>query len=158
MDEQKIVSTLSDFIYVDTGDTPTKETKTGSSSVSVVNKEQELEDQLMALGERWTVLCNWVEHRANLLEIAEEEVNQFSDNKADLVAWIDKTEIALKKMEQDSFQQSDQSLDASSKMPLIMAQMKQLKVGQSLFYSNCFISRSKENRYYEISLFAKRVL
>lgn len=112
---------------METGDAQSKQKhQVGLSDTS--NKEQELEDQLMGLGERWTVLCNWVEHRANLLEIVQEDINQFNHIKTDLVTWIDETEIALKSMEQESSFSSDPNLDISVNTPLIIGQMKELKV------------------------------
>ena len=134
LNQQKIVSTLSDFIYVETSDGQTKE-KNQACLSDTSNKEQELEDQLMGLGERWTVLCNWVEHRANLLEIVQEDINHFNHIKKDIVTWIDETEIVLKNMEQESSFNSDPNQDMSVNTPLIIGQMKELKVRHDYNYS-----------------------
>ena len=129
---QKIVTTLSDFIYVETSDIQTKEkVQLGLSDMS--NNEQELEDELMGLGERWTVLCNWVEHRANLLEIVQGDISNFHHIKNTLSTWIDKTEKSLKNMEQESSSHSDPNLDLSLNTPLLLNQIKELKVGTILF-------------------------
>ena len=120
---------MSDFIYVETGEAQQTKEKTQVELSESSNKEQELEDQLMGLGERWTVLCNWVEHRANQLEIAQDDINHFNHNKKDLVTWMDKTEIVLKNMEQESSLHSDTNVDTSDITSLIIGQMKKLKVG-----------------------------
>ena len=128
MIQQKIVTTLSDFIYVETGDIQTKEKfQIGLGDLS--NNEQELEDQLMGLGERWTVLCNWVEHRASLLEILQGDIKSFYHIKETLSAWINETEKSLKHMEQESSFHSDPNLDLSTNTPLLLSQIKELKVG-----------------------------
>ena len=122
---QKIVTTLSDFIYVETADSQTKD-KTGQNESS--SNEQELEDQLMGLGERWTVLCNWVEHRASLLEMLQGDINTFYHIKKTLSTWIEETEKCLKTMEQESSSNSDPNLDITLNTPLIINQLKELKV------------------------------
>ena len=122
---QKIVTTLSDFIYVETADSQTKD-KTGQNESS--SNEQELEDQLMGLGERWTVLCNWVEHRASLLEMLQGDINTFYHIKKTLSTWIEETEKCLKTMEQQSSSNSDPNLDITLNTPLIINQLKELKV------------------------------
>ena len=125
---QKIVTTLSDFIYVETADSQTKD-KTGQNEST--SNEQELEDQLMGLGERWTVLCNWVEHRASLLEMLQGDINTFYHVKKTLSTWIEETEKCLKTMEQQSSSNSDPNLDLTLNTPLIINQLKELKVGYS---------------------------
>ena len=98
-------------------------------SSDTTNSEQELEDQLMGLGERWTVLCNWVEHRASLLEILHGDIKRFHKIKENLSTWIDATEKSLKTMEQESSFHSDPNLDLSINTPLLISQIKELKVG-----------------------------
>ena len=91
----------------------------------------------MGLGERWTVLCNWVEHRANLLELVQGDITKFHHIKQKLSAWIGDTEKTLKNMEQESSSHSDPNLDLSLNTPLLISQINELKVRinlQLLFY------------------------
>ena len=82
----------------------------------------------MGLGERWTVLCNWVEHRANLLELLQGDITKFHHIKQKLSAWIGDTEKTLKNMEQESSSHSDPNLDLSLNTPLLISQINELKV------------------------------
>ena len=82
----------------------------------------------MGLGERWTVLCNWVEHRASLLEMLQGDINTFYHIKKTLSTWIEETEKCLKTMEQQSSSNSDPNLDITLNTPLIINQLKELKV------------------------------
>lgn len=61
--------------------------------------EQDLEGQLMALGERWTVLCTWVEERAEILRITRDELELLEREKERLILWLDQSEGALREMD-----------------------------------------------------------
>ena len=86
---QKTADSLADFVYIDTQ---------GSESSS----EQDLEDQLMALGERWSVLCTWVQERSHRIETLKEELRQLEIQRLDITEWISNAESSLRKMEQES--------------------------------------------------------
>ena len=55
----------------------------------------------MALGERWTVLCTWVEERAEVLRITRDELGLLEREKERLTAWLDKREGALREMDRN---------------------------------------------------------
>jgi hypothetical protein len=102
------VHSISNFIYVET------ETATGSGSgtsstedsgKSEVCKDDafddggDLEGQLMALGERWTVLCTWVEERGMRLSCIRDELELLEREKERLTAWLDRREGVLREMD-----------------------------------------------------------
>ena len=61
--------------------------------------EVDLEGQLMALGERWTVLCTWVEERGEINRIIRDELELMEREKERLTAWLDLREGALREMD-----------------------------------------------------------
>ena len=88
-----IVNSISNFIITDSS-------STSDSPGSCVN-EQELEDQLTALGERWIHLCVWVEERwSTLREVSTLWANLLTE-KDKLLEWLDKAENCLKQMERN---------------------------------------------------------
>lgn len=91
---------ISNFIYVETDATRTSgggasanDSKDGGST------EVDLEGQLMALGERWTVLCTWVEERGEINRIIRDELELLEREKERLTAWLDLREGALREMD-----------------------------------------------------------
>ena len=105
---QDTVHSISNFIYVET------ETATsGGSSSSTDGKKSEagkddafeddgdLEGQLMALGERWTVLCTWVEERGMRLSCIRDELELLEREKERLTTWLDKREGVLREMDRN---------------------------------------------------------
>ena len=112
----------------------------------------------MGLGERWTVLCNWVEHRANLLELVQGDITKFHHIKQKLSAWMGDTEKTLKNMEQESSSHSDPNLDLSLNTPLLISQINELKVRINVkftFYSKNYSDASLiiSSNYYKYRVF-----
>jgi len=99
------VHSISNFIYVET------ETATGSRTSSTEDGKSEvckddafddggdLEGQLMALGERWTVLCTWVEERGMRLSCIRDELELLEREKERLTTWLDRREGVLREMD-----------------------------------------------------------
>ncbi len=104
VDFQDTVHSISNFIYVETDSTrgannsPDKG-QTQSSPKDSNHSEVDLEGQLMALGERWTVLCTWVEERAEILRITRDELELLQREMEGLTAWLDKRENVLRDMD-----------------------------------------------------------
>ncbi len=70
--------------------------------------EQDLEGQLMALGERWSVLCTWVEERAEILRITRDELELLEKEKTRLCSWLDRREEDLRAMDRNPSEDSEQ--------------------------------------------------
>lgn len=101
---QDTVHSISNFIYVETenGARQTDDdtcSKAGDAEEEI--DETDLEGQLMALGERWTVLCTWVEERAEILRITRDELELLEREKDRLTKWLDHRESALREMDRN---------------------------------------------------------
>lgn len=94
---QDTVQSISNFIYVET------EANRSNGNEDKASKEGEvdLEGQLMALGERWTVLCTWVEEKAQILRITRDELELLESEKERLTGWLDKREGVLREMDRN---------------------------------------------------------
>ena len=55
----------------------------------------------MALGERWTVLCTWVEERAEILRITRDELDLLEREKQRLSDWLNDRECVLREMDRN---------------------------------------------------------
>ena len=79
---------LADFVYIDVtaqdGQAAAAAGTPPGGGESTSNKEQDLEDQLMALGERWSVLCTWVEDRSSAIEVLREDLRQLEAQRLDI--------------------------------------------------------------------------
>ena len=115
---QSTVHSISNFIYVETdqNESQSERRRSGSNTdagdddsivISVNNTELEecdqsdLEGQLMALGERWTVLCTWVEERAEILRITRDELDLLEREKQRLSDWLNDRECVLREMDRN---------------------------------------------------------
>ena len=81
--KQAMVSSISNFILVDSEDT------------------SELEDQLTALGERWVTLCKMCEERYTSLQQLETQWSQLEQERFRLQGWMTNVEESLRAMERD---------------------------------------------------------
>ena len=77
---------ISDFIYV-------------VPNPSSPSQDQDLEGQVMAVAERWDVLCSWIEGRWKTLNEMAILWGQLEDDHNRLKEWLDGVEKALKLME-----------------------------------------------------------
>ena len=50
---------------------------------------------------RWTVLCTWVEERAEILRITRDELELLEGEKLRLSHWLEKRESALRDMDRN---------------------------------------------------------
>ena len=115
---QSTVHSISNFIYVETDQNASQSERRRSGSntdagdddsivISGNNTELEecdqsdLEGQLMALGERWTVLCTWVEERAEILRITRDELDLLEREKQRLSDWLNDRECVLREMDRN---------------------------------------------------------
>ena len=98
-DQHDTVHSISNFIYVETE--KQQQQQHSQSTTNEVKSEIDLEGQLMALGERWTVLCTWVEERAEILRITRDELELLEREKERLIQWLDKRENALRDMDRN---------------------------------------------------------
>ena len=115
---QSTVHSISNFIYVETDQNASQPERRRSGSntdagdddsivISGNNTELEecdqsdLEGQLMALGERWTVLCTWVEERAEILRITRDELHLLEREKERLSDWLNDRERVLREMDRN---------------------------------------------------------
>ena len=116
-DQHDTVHSISNFIYVETtvnnsssGDDSSISKKDFNSGQNNVKSEMDLEGQLMALGERWTVLCTWVEERAEILRITRDELELLEREKDRLTVWLDKRGNALREMDRNPSDNPDDLL------------------------------------------------
>ena len=117
-DQHDTVHSISNFIYVETtvnnsssgGDDSSSSKKDFNSGQNNVKSEMDLEGQLMALGERWTVLCTWVEERAEILRITRDELELLEREKDRLTVWLDKRGNALREMDRNPSDNPDDLL------------------------------------------------
>ena len=117
-DQHDTVHSISNFIYVETtvnnsssgGDDSSSSKKDFNSGQNNVKSEMDLEGQLMALGERWTVLCTWVEERAEILRITRDEFELLEREKDRLTVWLDKRGNALREMDRNPSDNPDDLL------------------------------------------------
>lgn len=58
-----------------------------------------MEDQLVALGERWAHICKWAEERWNKLHLLVNHSVRISEDMKKIQAWIDTNEIMFKQLE-----------------------------------------------------------
>ena len=103
--QQATVSSISNFILVDSEDT------------------SELEDSLTTLGERWVTLCRLCEEKYNKLQQLDTRWKQLDTEKKKLETWMGEVEGNLKEMERDL------SVDTAQ----LLEQVKQVMVSTSKY-------------------------
>ena len=117
---QSTVHSISNFIYVETDQIASPQSVERRSTDAAAPREDDdslvisgnkteleecdqsdLEGQLMALGERWTVLCTWVEERAEILRITRDELHLLEREKERLSDWLNDRERVLREMDRN---------------------------------------------------------
>ncbi|XP_067211433.1 dystrophin, isoforms A/C/F/G/H isoform X14 [Linepithema humile] len=83
----------------------------------------QMEDQLSALGERWSHICQWKEERRQRLESLSTLWQSIIDDYKRLVAWLNETEITLKQMEANPASEFGEVLDRVKKLQILKAEM-----------------------------------
>lgn len=83
----------------------------------------QMEDQLSALGERWSHICQWKEERRQRLESLSTLWQNIIDDYKRLVAWLNETEITLKQMEANPASEFGEVLDRIKKLQVLKAEM-----------------------------------
>lgn len=83
----------------------------------------QMEDQLSALGERWSHICQWKEERRQRLESLSTLWQDITDDYKRLVAWLNETEITLKQMEANPASEFGEVLDRIKKLQILKAEM-----------------------------------
>ncbi|XP_071563429.1 dystrophin, isoforms A/C/F/G/H isoform X11 [Temnothorax nylanderi] len=83
----------------------------------------QMEDQLSALGERWSHICRWKEERHQRLESLSTFWQNITDDYKRLVAWLNETEITLKQMEANPASEFGEVLDRIKKLQVLKAEM-----------------------------------
>jgi hypothetical protein len=58
-----------------------------------------MEDQLVALGERWAHICKWAEERWNKLHLLVNHNIRISEDLQKIQTWIETNETSLKQLE-----------------------------------------------------------
>lgn len=101
---------ISDFIYV-------------VPNTSSPSQDQDLEGQVMAVAERWDVLCSWIEGRWKTLNEMAILWGQLEDDHNRLKEWLDGVEKALKLMESSPTEEFGQ----------LTQQTKHIKVRKKLY-------------------------
>lgn len=102
--------TVLGFIYIDQSvpqgerpaPTPTKKSPSRSASRSSLDSAggaDDLEGQLMAFEEKWTILNEWNDGRAQTLREVAGAWKRMEEERSDLEGWMAETEGELKKME-----------------------------------------------------------
>ncbi|KAM0732625.1 Dystrophin [Formica fusca] len=83
----------------------------------------QMEDQLSALGERWSHICQWKEERRQRLEALSMLWQSITDDYKRLVAWLNEIEITLKQMEANPASEFGEVLDRIKKLQILKAEM-----------------------------------
>ncbi|XP_032668823.1 dystrophin, isoforms A/C/F/G/H-like isoform X7 [Odontomachus brunneus] len=83
----------------------------------------QMEDQLSALGERWSHICQWKEERRQRLESVSTLWHNVTDDYKKLVAWLNETEITLKQMEANPASEIGEVLDRIKRLQVLKAEM-----------------------------------
>ncbi|KYN01545.1 Dystrophin, partial [Cyphomyrmex costatus] len=83
----------------------------------------QMEDQLSALGERWSHIGQWKEERRQRLESLSTLWQSITDDYKRLVAWLNETEITLKQMEANPASEFGEVLDRIKKLQILKAEM-----------------------------------
>lgn len=83
----------------------------------------QMEDQLSALGERWSHICQWKEERRQRLESLSTLWHSITDDYKRLVAWLNEIEITLKQMEANPASEFGEVLDRIKKLQVLKAEM-----------------------------------
>ncbi len=108
---------ISDFIYVDlvsssscggSGGGGGGQDSGAAYSERQRQQQQDLEVHVMAIEERWFVLCGWIEERWKTLREALRLWRALQETSARLSGWIDGAESTIKKMEQSPTEETTQ--------------------------------------------------
>ena len=83
----------------------------------------QMEDQLTALGERWTHICQWHEKRRQNFHILSTKWNSITEDYKKLVSWLNETEITFKQMEASPASEIGQVLERIKKLQLLKMEM-----------------------------------
>jgi len=83
----------------------------------------QMEDQLSALGERWSHICRWKEERRQRLESLSTLWQNIIDDYKRLVAWLNEREITLKQMEANPASEFGEVLERIKKLQVLKAEM-----------------------------------
>ncbi|XP_020277675.1 dystrophin, isoforms A/C/F/G/H-like isoform X3 [Pseudomyrmex gracilis] len=83
----------------------------------------QIEDELSALGERWSHICQWKEERRQRLESLSTLWQNITDDYKRLVTWLNETEITLKQMEANPASEFGEMLDRIKKLQVLKAEM-----------------------------------
>lgn len=83
----------------------------------------QIEDELSALGERWSHICQWKEERCQRLESLSTLWQNITDDYKRLVTWLNETEITLKQMEANPASEFGEMLDRIKKLQVLKAEM-----------------------------------
>lgn len=84
----------------------------------------QMEDQLSALGERWTHICQWKEERRQRLQAFSTLWQNVNDDYKRLVSWLSETEITLKQMEANPASEIGEVLERIKKLQILKMDME----------------------------------
>ncbi|XP_026673764.1 dystrophin, isoforms A/C/F/G/H isoform X10 [Ceratina calcarata] len=100
-----------------------------TNMVVVVDEENseavyaQMEDNLSALGERWTHICQWKEERRQRLQGLFSLWQNINDDYKRLVSWLNETEITLKQMEANPASEIGEVLERIKKLQILKMEM-----------------------------------
>ena len=120
--QQEVVNSLSHMVVMEEGQSNGEAT------------EDDLEDQLTALGEKWAHVCRFVEERGNVLELVANNWQLLKDEEANFNEWICKLEKRLNEMEESASQKevgSQQIQELLRRLKKIEKEMEK----QHIYYS-----------------------
>lgn len=83
----------------------------------------QMEDQLSALGERWTHICQWKEERRQRLQALSSLWQNVNDDYKRLMSWLNETEITLKQMEANPASEIGEVLERIKKLQILKMDM-----------------------------------
>ncbi|XP_023317412.1 dystrophin, isoforms A/C/F/G/H isoform X2 [Trichogramma pretiosum] len=87
------------------------------------NTAAQIEDELSALGERWTHICQWQQNRRSKLKELLKKLSKIQHGYRKMYNWLNETEITLKQMEAAPASEMGQVLERIKRLQLLKLEM-----------------------------------
>lgn len=87
----------------------------------------QMQDQLSALGERWSHICQWQQKRKQNLQALSSYWVELTETYKKLVSWLNQTELTLKQMEASPETEIGQILERIKKLQLLKLEMSMVQ-------------------------------
>lgn len=101
---------------------------------------QDLEGQIMALDERWTVLCTWNERRWDALQEVLSLWRGFEGERLRMSRWLDAAEESCRNMERSPTEETNQLLLQATEIMVGRRKLKASREYSIMMTVSCFIT------------------